>query len=63
MPEVYITDVAIVTPFVSVSRVHPGGMGNAKKTAAINKRMARLPVSPADTGSLAITDMETICLK
>ncbi|WP_303044213.1 hypothetical protein [Enterocloster bolteae] len=28
-----------------------------------NKRMARLPVSPADTGSLAIADMETICLK
>lgn len=62
MPEVYITDVAIVTPFVSVSRVHPGEW-EMQKTAAINKRMARLPVSPADTGSLAITDMETICLK
>lgn len=61
MPEVYITDVAIVTPFVSVSRVHPVGMGNAKNSC--NKRIARLPVSPADTGSLAITDMETICLK
>ena len=61
MPEVYITDVAIVTPFVSVSRVHPGEWEMQKYSC--NKRMARLPVSPADTGSLAIADMETICLK
>lgn len=61
MPEVYITDVAIVTPFVSVSRVQPGEWEMQKNSC--NKRMARLPVSPADTGSLAIADMETICLK
>ena len=61
MPEVYITDVAIVTPFVSVSRVHPGEWEMQKNSC--NKRMARPPVSPADTGSLAIADMETICLK
>ena len=57
MPEVYITDVAIVTPHAYIL-----GEWEMQKNSC-NKRMARLPVSPAGTGSLAIADMETICLK